>query len=167
MQDSHNAPLASAPPADGRPPTAGFVVRADRAVNAAALTFLVFAPAWDAAGYAGLLPPWWPPVSYVMIGFGIAFGSIGVLSRTLQRRRASRQSGAGAVRTERHTPEAVGVAYAPARGAALELLAIGLFLAAWLLRGDAEIPPDPPLITAQLIAMVGVVLPALRRSSFA
>jgi hypothetical protein len=167
MQGSQNAPPGPMPAAEGRAPAAGFIVRADGAANAVALTFLVFAPVWDAAGYAGLLPPWWPPVSYVMIGFGIAVASLGVLSRTLQRRRTSRQSGAHeAVRQAsdaRQASAARGVAYAPARGAALELLAIGLFLAAWLLRGDAEIPPDPPLVAAQLAAMVGVVLAALRR----
>jgi hypothetical protein len=97
---------------------------------------------WDMAGHGGALPPWWPPVSYVLIGLGIAAGSVAALLRVLQRRR-----GAAAQRLS----------------ALAELAAIGVFLAAWVLRGDAEIPPDPPLVVAQAFGLLLFSIAAVLR----
>lgn len=134
-------------PGDGRgvAPSAALPARtaAGRVRSAAqgvALVFLVFAPLWDALGWAGALPPWWPPVSWVMIAVGIVAACLAVLLRTLQRRVLVRGGGHYAGGRQ-------------ARGTLLELVAIGLLLAAWVLRGDAEIPPDPPLVVTQLIAL--------------
>jgi hypothetical protein len=98
---------------------------------------------WDLAGALGALPPWWPPPGYVLVALGIAAGSIAVLLRLLL-----------TPRTHSRRPALT----------ALELLAIGLFLGTLTLRGDAEIPPDPPLVGAQLVAFGAFVAALALRS---
>jgi hypothetical protein len=44
-----------------------------------------------------------------------------------------------------------------------QLLAIGIILAAWVLRGDAEIPPDPPLVAASVLGAVLYAAFTIRR----
>jgi tungstate transport system substrate-binding protein len=141
MQESEEAVETRPVSGNGGRAAGGVANRLRAAAEATALAFLVFAPLWDVLGWSGALPAWWPPVSYVMIAAGIAAGCLAVLVRTLQRRVR--------VRGERAT-------YAGGRGARgtlLELVAMGLLLGAWILRGDAEIPPDPPLVVAGLIAL--------------
>lgn len=108
----------------------------------AALAYATAGVLWDTAGALHLLPPWWPPVGYVLVALGVALTCAGVLLRILG------------------TPRG-----APSRAAltALELAATGVLLAALFLRGDAEIPPDPPLVAAQLVALAGLLLASFRR----
>lgn len=113
-----------------------------RTASAGAVAFLGVAAVWDAAGAYGWLPLWWPPVSHALVAAGVAAASIAILVRTLQRRRG--------------TPH-------DSRATAVELVAVGLFLGAWLLRGHAEIPPDPPLVAAQLVALLLFVGAGWRR----
>lgn len=104
-----------------------------RAAAACAGAFLGAGAIWDVAGVFGWLGRWWPPVSHALVAAGVAAACVAILVRTLQRRQRV-SSGS--------------------RATALELLAVGVFLGAWLLRGHAEIPPDPPLIAAQLGALL-------------
>jgi hypothetical protein len=120
--------------------TAATTVR--QAAASYATGVLATAALWDLAGHLGALPPWWPPVSYVLIAAGIASGCIAVFLRVLQR--------------SRHDPAG--------RGATLiELVAFGIFLGAWLLRGDAEVPADRPLVAAGLLAAALLLGTAWRR----
>jgi hypothetical protein len=95
--------------------------------------FLGVAAAWDVAGMAVDVPPWWPAVSHAMVAMGVAFACIAVLLRVLGRGRR-----------------------APAETAriGIELVAIGLVLLAWVLRGDPEVVPDPPLVAAHVVAVL-------------
>lgn len=95
-------------------------------VVAAALAAIALAT--DAAGSAGLLPGAWPVASYAVLAIVITGGLIIALLRMLHARRGTR-----------------------ARGVGSDLVALGLLLLAWLLRGHREIPPDPPLVAAELI----------------
>jgi hypothetical protein len=104
-----------------------------RVATAGAAAFLTVAAIWDVAGAFGWLPRWWPPVSHALVAAGVAAASIAILVRTLQRRR--------------------GTAY-DSRATGVELVAVGVFLGAWLLRGHADIPPDSPLVAAQLVALL-------------
>jgi drug/metabolite transporter (DMT)-like permease len=96
----------------------------------------------DVAGSAGALPPGWPTVSYVLVAVAIAGTSAAVLSRVLHTR-----SGADS------RPLVT----------LLELAAAGLLLGSWLLRGHREIPPDRPLIAAQVVAALLLAAAAWRR----
>jgi hypothetical protein len=51
-----------------------------------------------------------------------------------------------------------------ARLTLLDLVALGLLLGAWLLRGHPEIPPDPPLVAASLLAVGLLALGAWLRT---
>jgi hypothetical protein len=83
-------------------------------------------------------------VSWTLIAAGIGLGCVVLMLRILQRNRWP----AGLVRPLR-------------RSIALELIAIGLMLGSLVLRGHREIPPDPPLLAAQLIGLA-LLLAALR-----
>jgi hypothetical protein len=108
------------------------MTRLRRGAGIAAAVLLVTAAAWDLVGGAGILPARWPRVSHGMAAAGIAAACVAIFLRTLQRRRGV-PAGSGAT--------------------ALDLLGVGLFLAAWMLRGHAEIPPDPPIVGGQLAAL--------------
>jgi hypothetical protein len=142
-----SGPMARAPQPRGKG-TAVALLRGT--ADSASRSFLAFAATWDAAGWLGLLAPWWPPISYVMIAAGIVAGCTAVLVRTLQRRRL----GAGGR----------GAAYSPGRGTLIELIALGLLLGGWILRGDAEIPADPPIVAAQLVGFGMIALAAVLRA---
>ncbi|MGH7466305.1 MAG: hypothetical protein ACREK1_14070, partial [Longimicrobiales bacterium] len=49
-----------------------------RDVRAYAHAMIHTAALWDVLGVFGVLPPWWPPVSYVLAGAGIAAACIAV-----------------------------------------------------------------------------------------
>lgn len=104
---------------------------------------------WDVLGLLDALPPWWPPVSYVMAGVGVAAASLAVLFDILGTRR--QRSGPGAV----PAPTA-------RRRTGGQLAAAGILLAAWILRGDAEIPPDVPLVAAEVLAAVVYAIVSVR-----
>ncbi|HEX2166014.1 MAG TPA: hypothetical protein VHG09_02140 [Longimicrobiales bacterium] len=115
---------------------------------------------WDVLGTLRLLPPWWPPISYVLAGAGIAAACLSALFLMLGRR-AAVPPVRGAVST---SPDSD----APARdrpgraGVGAQLLAIAILLGAWLLRGHAEIPPDMPLVAAEAVAAALYAVTALR-----
>jgi hypothetical protein len=113
-----------------------------RVLAGAALAALVLAILVDAAGAAGVLPGWWPVASYVLVGAAVALATATVLVRVLRTR-----TGAQSRRWL----------------TLLELLATGLLLGAWLLRGHHEIPPDPPLVGAQVMVAMLLGGAALRR----
>jgi hypothetical protein len=96
---------------------------------------------WDILGAFGVLAPWWPPIGYVLAGAGIVAACLEVLATVL--------SSPGAARS---APRTAG-----------RLLAIGILLGTWILRGDAEIEPDPPLIMAQAVAALLYAALAVRR----
>lgn len=108
----------------------------------AALAYLAAGVCWDVAGSFRLLPPWWPPVGYALLALGIAAFCMGLLVRILQTPRGS-----------------------PTRPllTLLELAAVGVVLAALVLRGDAEIPADPPLVVAEVVACAVLLLPVAAR----
>lgn len=85
---------------------------------------------WDVLGTAGALPPWWPPVSYVLLAAGIAAACVSVLLIMLTRSRTpvTRRQQAG------------------------QMLAMGILIVGWLLRGHAEIPPDMPIVAVEVVA---------------
>ena len=120
-------------------------------VRAYAHAMIHTAAVWDLLGTSGVLPPWWPPVSYVLAALGIAAACTGALLVMLA--------------TRRYVPAAEdGARPAPPRsGIGVQLLATGVLLAAWVLRGDAEIPPDPPLVAAEVLAAALYAFVALRR----
>lgn len=97
---------------------------------------------WDVTGSVGILPPWWPPVSWALVALGIAAGCAGVLLDMLGARRGGRAVGAG-----------------------VRLLALGILLGAWLLRGHAEIVPELPIVAAEVIAAALHSAAGLRRRS--
>lgn len=115
----------------GQPDRAARLQRNSVAWSAA---LLYGAAGWDLLGWLRVLPPWWPQVSHAAIGIGIGVQCVALLIRMLRWRPG---------RTEPHHR---------ARGTGLQLAALGLWLGAWLLRGHPEIPPDPPLVAAGLIA---------------
>lgn len=104
---------------------------------------------WDVLGLLDALPPWWPPVSYVLAGAGVAAASLAVLFDILGTRRPR---GPGAA------PPPTGRARAGG-----QLAAAGILLTAWVLRGDAEIPPDAPLVAAEVVAAVIYAIVSVRR----
>ena len=103
---------------------------------------------WDVLGLLDALPPWWPPVSYVMAGIGVAAASLAALFHILGARR-QRSGPAAPAPTDRTRTGG-------------ELAAAGILLAAWVLRGDAEIPPDVPLVAAEGLAAVLYAIVAVR-----
>lgn len=113
-----------------------------RAAAATPAALLGAASTWDVAGALGWLPGWWPPVSYAAVAAGIGLASLATLVRVLGRRRD---------------------AGFDSRTTAVELLSVGLFLGVWLLRGHAEIPPDPPLVAGQIAAFTLLIVAAWRR----
>jgi hypothetical protein len=119
------------------------------------------AAAWDVLGAFGALPPWWPPVSYVMAGAGIAVGCAAVLFALLTARPTSRRAPAESASEGAGRPAPVHAYSQPSPGG--QLLAIGILLGAWLLRGNAEIPPDMPLVGAQVLAAALYAVFTLRR----
>lgn len=119
------------------------MTRVRRGAGAVAALLLAAAALWDLVGVAGVLPDGWPRLSHALAGAGIAAACVAIFIRTLQRRRGV-PGGSGAT--------------------AVQLLAVGLFLAARTLRGHAEIPPDPPIVGAQVAALGLLALSAwLRR----
>jgi MYXO-CTERM domain-containing protein len=118
------------------------MTRVRRGVGIAAAVLLTAAAVWDLVGGAGILPAWWPRVSHALAGAGIAAACLAIFIRTMQRRRGV-PGGSGAT--------------------AVELLAVGLFLVARMLRGHAEIPPDPPIVGGQLVALGLLAWAAWRR----
>jgi hypothetical protein len=116
-----------------------------RAAACATAAFLGVGVLWDLAGKLVPVPPWWPAVSYSLIGLGTGLACVAVLLRTLLRRgRAPRE----------------------ARRMTVELLAIGVVLLAWSLRGHAEVVPDAPLVAAQAVGalLLGAVALARRHA---
>jgi hypothetical protein len=96
---------------------------------------------WDVLGAFGVLAPWWPPIGYVLACAGIVAACLEVLATMLSTPRAARSA-----------PRTAG-----------RLLAIGILLGTWILRGDAEIEPDTPLIVAQAVAALLYAALAVRR----
>lgn len=118
------------------------VNRLRRAATVVATLSLVVATALDGAGHLlGAAPP--PSrlaaATYALLAAGIAAGCLAVLLRLL---------GEPALRP---LP-------GRRRTALLELAAIGVLLGSLVLRGHAEIPPDAPLIGAQLLALAGLAV---------
>jgi uncharacterized membrane protein len=127
-----------------------------RELRAYAHAMIHTAVLWDVLGAAGALPPWWPPVSHVLIGAGSAAACLAVLVVTLSTRRRPRPpDGAGDDRA---------AAASARRGSAGQLLAIGILLVGWVLRGHAEIPPDTPIVAAEVAAAALYAFTALRRA---
>jgi hypothetical protein len=116
---------------------------------------------WDVLGALGALPAWWPPVSYVLAGAGIVAACLAVLFAILAARRGSR------VMQDTLPPADIGPGGAAPAGTRTptggQLLAIGILLGVWLLRGDAEIPPDLPLVAAEVLAAALYAVFTLRR----
>jgi hypothetical protein len=113
-----------------------------QAVTCGTAAFLGVGVAWDLSAVVVTTPPWWPAVSYSLVALGGALACAAVLLRTLQRRgRAPRES----------------------RRSALELVAVGIVLLAWTLRGDAEVVPDSPLVAAQAVGVLLLAAVALAR----
>lgn len=106
---------------------------------------------WDLLGTAGIFPPWWPPVGYVLAALGIAAACLSALLAMLTERWIARAATPAA---PRGPSDGAAVAPPPARTRAVgaQLFATGILLIAWLLRGHAEIPPDPPLVAAEVLA---------------
>jgi hypothetical protein len=115
------------------------------------------AAGWDVLGASGILPSWWPPVSYVLAGAAVASGCTAVLLAVLTARARPRAHATADPSAER--PLAAARARPVGGG---QLLALGILLAAWLLRGAAEIPPDLPLVAAEVLAAALYALFALR-----
>lgn len=114
------------------------------------------AATWDVLGTAGLLPAWWPPVSYVLAALAIAAACLAALLVMLTARTSGRAVG--------HGPGGDGTPRVRARvGTGGQLLAIGILLIAWMLRGHAEIPPDAPLVAAEVLAAALYAVFTLRR----
>jgi hypothetical protein len=109
------------------------LVRGGRVLALLAFGVLACAVIVDTAGALGLLSGGWPRLSHGLTAAGLAAGLIAVLLRVLTDRRGVR----GARRTT-----------------ALELIALGLILGAWRLRGHAAIPPDRPLAGAALLGLL-------------
>lgn len=121
---------------------------------------------WDVLGAAGVLPPWWPPVSHVLIGAGAAAACLAVLFVTLTARRAPPAAAAddrAATASARHGSDRDHAAASARRGSAGQLLAIGILLVGWVLRGHAEVPPDTPIVVAQVAAAALYAFFTLRR----
>jgi uncharacterized membrane protein len=78
-------------------------------------------------------------LSWLLLAVGIAIACCVLLARVLQRNRWQPAH----VRTLR-------------LGVVLELLAVGMLLGSLILRGQREIPPDPPLLMAQVLALLFV-----------
>jgi NO-binding membrane sensor protein with MHYT domain len=113
-----------------------------RSVACGTAAFLGVGVVWDLAALVVTTPPWWPAVSYSLVALGAALACAAVLLRTLQRRgRARRET----------------------RRSAIELLAIGVVLLAWTLRGDAEVVPDSPLVAAQAVGALVLSAVSLAR----
>jgi hypothetical protein len=112
-----------------------------RAAACATAAFLGVGVVWDLAGQLVPVSPWWPAVSYSLIGLGTALACVSVLLRMLRRGRAPRET----------------------RRMAVELLAIGVVLLAWSLRGHAEVVPDSPLVAAQAVGALLLGAVALTR----
>lgn len=116
-------------------------LRTQKAVRAYAHAMIHTAALWDILGAFGVLAPWWPPIGYVLACAGIVAACLEVLITMLATPRAARSA-----------PRTAG-----------RLLAIGILLGTWILRGDAEIEPDPPLIVAQAVAALLYAALAVRR----
>jgi len=113
-----------------------------RGAVAVAVTTLIAGTLADAAAHVLGADP--PPsriaaASYALLATGIAAGCLGVLLRLL------------AEPALRPLP-------GRRRTALLELAAIGVLLGSLVLRGHAEIPPDAPLIGAQVLALSGLAI---------
>jgi peptidoglycan/LPS O-acetylase OafA/YrhL len=86
-----------------------------------------------------------PTITYGGIFAGIGLGCVALAIRLLARHRSEPRP----------------------RGALLQLVALGLALGAWLLRGHPEIPADPPLVVAQALAAMMYVGGLLRSARVA
>jgi hypothetical protein len=111
-------------------------------VATAAAAALLAGTLLDIAGAAGAISP--PPgtASYVLIAAGIAAACAVVLLRVLSARRSDRSD---------------------RRITIAELAMIGVLLGAWMLRGHREVPPDMPLVAAQVLAIIGLAFAARAR----
>jgi hypothetical protein len=118
-------------------------LRIQKAARAYAHAMIHTAALWDILGAFGVLAPWWPPIGYVLVCAGIVAACLEVLATMLSSPRAARSA-----------PRTAG-----------RLLAIGILLGTWILRGDAEIEPDLPLIMAQAAAALLYAALAIRRPS--
>lgn len=121
-------------------------------VRAYAQAMIHTAAIWDLLGTSGVLPPWWPPVSYVLAALGIAAACTAALLFMLA--------------AHRRVPARDAAAHPARRRSSMggQLLAIGILLGAWILRGDAEIPPDLPLVAAEVLAAALYAVFTLRRA---
>lgn len=119
----------------------GIATRAGHRAWRVALGLTLVAVTWDLVALLAPLPTWWPVVSYAGLAGAVAIGCIALLMQLFTRRRGEPKP----------------------RGSGMQLSAIGLLLGAWLLRGHAEIPPDPPLIAAAVVAALIYALPLIRR----
>jgi hypothetical protein len=105
------------------------------------ILLIAAATAWDIAGTAASVPAWWHVASYITIAAGAVLACGVVLLRTFARPRPAGET----------------------RRLAADLFAIGLLLLAWVLRGHHEVPPDAPLVGAQVLALGVLVLTTWRR----
>lgn len=130
------------------------------ALRAYAHAMIHSAALWDVLGALRVLPPWWPPVSYVAAAAGIAAACLSALFQMLGRRAlpAPTHRGPSASTEERVAP----VALSSRGNLATSLLAIAILLGAWLLRGHAEIPPETPLVIAETAAAALYAVAAVR-----
>lgn len=110
------------------------------------------AAVWDVMALLGPAPSRWSPVSYVLVGVGVAVGCLGVLLHLLGAGRPGRSRPA-----EPPGPARPAGVRLETGGAGLRLFALGLALGAWLLRGHPEVPADPPLVVAEALAAVLLV----------
>jgi hypothetical protein len=115
------------------------MVRIAGGAAAAALLGAIFC---DVAGTAGALPAGWPVVSYTLVAVAVAAATAATLMRVLT------------TRTGENSRPLLTLA---------ELTATGVLLGSWLLRGHPEIPPDQPLVAAQVIVVIVFAGVALRR----
>jgi peptidoglycan/LPS O-acetylase OafA/YrhL len=113
-----------------------------RAATAAALFCIAAAALWDVLALLRAPADRAPGVTHTLLAVGIGSGCGAVLLRMLQRRRTE--------------PRPAGTIAA--------IVALGLLLAVWLLRGHPGIPPDGPLIGAQLFGLA-LCLYAVRRGT--
>jgi hypothetical protein len=111
----------------------------------ASILLIAVATAWDIAGTAASVQAWWHAASYVALAASAVLACGAVLLRTFERPRMPGET----------------------RRLAADLLAIGLLLLGWVLRGHHEVPPDPPLIGAQVLALGVLVLTTWRRRAAA
>jgi uncharacterized membrane protein len=128
--------------AEPRTDPVSVAARGGSAIALLAFAVLAAAALVDVTGTLGVLSGGWPRISHALTVAGLAAGLIAVLLRVLTGRRGARRA---------------------RRATTLELIALGVLLGAWRLRGHPAIPPDPPLLGAALIALLLLAVAAAWR----